>query len=59
VAVRFNVQPEEIDSPDPIDPTGVLPTGQLLVIPRRLVNTSSAQHILPDSEVAPLPGHRF
>jgi murein DD-endopeptidase MepM/ murein hydrolase activator NlpD len=55
VAVRFSVLPEEITSPQPIDPVGLLPPGQLLLIPRRLANTTSPQHLLPDSEVVYSP----
>ena len=51
VAVRFGVKPEEITSPEPIPETSFINPGQLLIIPRRLSNTTSSQHILPDSEV--------
>lgn len=55
VAVRFGVQPEEITSPDPIPETALLPPNQLLIIPRRLANTTSSQHLIPDSEVVYSP----
>ena len=55
VAVRFGVKPEEIKSTAPLPPTALLPPGQLLIIPRRLVNTSSSQHLLPDSELVYSP----
>ena len=55
VAVRFDVLPEEITSPDPLDPAAVLNPGQLLVIPRRLMNTTTSQQILPDSELVYSP----
>lgn len=55
VAVRFGVQPEEITSPDPIPETALLPPNQLLIIPRRLANTTSSQHSIPDSEVVYSP----
>jgi murein DD-endopeptidase MepM/ murein hydrolase activator NlpD len=55
VAVRFGVQPEEITSPDPIPPSVYLKPGQLLVIPRRLQETTSPVHLLPDSEVVYSP----
>lgn len=55
VAVRFGVDPSEITSPDPLHPSALLPPGQLLIIPRRLVNTTSSQHILPDSELVYSP----
>lgn len=50
VAVRFGVDPDEITSPDPLPEKALLPPGQLLIIPRRLSNTTSPQHILADSE---------
>ncbi len=55
VAVRFGVKPEEITSPEPIPETSFINPGQLLIIPRRLSNTTSSQHILPDSEVVYSP----
>jgi len=55
VAVRFGVNPSEITSPDPIPETDFLNPGQLLVIPRRLANTTSPEHLIPDSEVAYSP----
>jgi LasA protease len=55
VAVRFGVKPEEIKSTEPLPATALLPPGQLLIIPRRLVNTSSSQHLLPDSELVYSP----
>ena len=50
VAVRFGVEPPEITSPDPIPETGLLNPGQLLIIPNRLANTTSPQHLIPDSD---------
>lgn len=55
VAVRFGVNPAEITSPDPIPESTFINPGQLLVIPRRLIETTSAQHLLPDSEVVYSP----
>jgi LasA protease len=55
VAVRFGVQPEEINSPDEIPERALFNPGQLLVIPNRLSNTTSSQHIMPDSEVVYSP----
>lgn len=55
VAVRFGVKPDEITSPDPLPKTALLPPNQLLIIPRRLANTTSSQHLLPDSEVVYSP----
>ncbi|MEN6392665.1 MAG: hypothetical protein ABFD53_02510 [Anaerolineaceae bacterium] len=51
VAVRFDVNPSEITSPEPLLTDTLLTPGQLLIIPRRLVNTTTSQHILPDSEL--------
>jgi murein DD-endopeptidase MepM/ murein hydrolase activator NlpD len=51
VAVRFGVKQEEITSTEPIPEQGFINPGQLLIIPRRLANTTSSQHLLPDSEV--------
>lgn len=51
VAVRFGVSPDEITSPEPIPPEALMNPGQLLIIPNRLANTTSSQHLLPDSEV--------
>jgi murein DD-endopeptidase MepM/ murein hydrolase activator NlpD len=51
VAVRFGVDPPEITSPELIPGTSLLNPDQLLVIPRRLANTTSSQHLMPDSEV--------
>lgn len=55
VAVRFGVQPGEITSPDPIPETAFINPGQLLIIPRRLKNTTGSQQLLPDSEVVYSP----
>lgn len=55
VAVRFGVQPLEITSPDSIPETSLLPPNQLLIIPRRLMNTTASQRVLPDSEVVYSP----
>ncbi|HEX7975449.1 MAG TPA: M23 family metallopeptidase, partial [Anaerolineales bacterium] len=51
VAVRFGVTLTEITSPDPIPQKAFINPGQLLIIPRRLANTTSSKHLLPDSEV--------
>jgi LasA protease len=51
VATRFGVAAAEITSPEPIPQTSFINPGQLLIIPRRLTNTTSSQNILPDSEV--------
>lgn len=55
VAVRFGVQPQEITSPDPLPETALLPPNQLLIIPRRMMNTTVSQRLLPDSEVVYSP----
>ena len=55
VAVRFGVPASEITSPEPLHPSALLPPNQLLIIPRRLANTTSSQHILPDSELVYSP----
>ena len=51
VATRFGVDPDEITSREPIPESAYLTPGQLLVIPRRLTETTSPQHTMPDSEV--------
>ncbi len=55
VAVRFGVSPAEILSPDPIPEKALFQPGQLLMIPRRIANTTSPTHILPDSELVYSP----
>ncbi|MCS6907911.1 MAG: hypothetical protein RML93_08520 [Anaerolineales bacterium] len=55
VAVRFGVSVDEITSPDPLPERGLLQPGQLLVIPRRLANTTRSEQILPDSELVYSP----
>jgi LasA protease len=55
VAIRFGVKTEEITSPTALSQTSLLEPGQLLIIPRRLANTTSPQHILPDSELVNSP----
>lgn len=51
VALRFGVKPEEIYSPEPLPATSLLVPNQLLLIPKRLANTTSSTRLLPDSEV--------
>jgi LasA protease len=51
VSLRFGVNMDEIKSPMPIERKGLLPPGQLLIIPNRLGETSSRSKLLPDSEV--------
>lgn len=55
VALRFGVDPAEIVSNQPLDPTGYLPQSTLLGIPNRLENVESAAWLLPDSEVVNSP----
>jgi LasA protease len=55
VAVRYGVLLTEIASTEPIPASGFLNPGQLLIIPRRLTNTTSSKHLLPDSEVVYSP----
>ncbi len=50
IATRFGVLAQEITSPDDLSAEGLLPPGQLLIIPNRLTTTSDDTHILPDSE---------
>ena len=51
VSLHFGVDINEITSPEPLDPKGLLPPGQLLVIPNKLDETSSTTKLLPDSEI--------
>ncbi|MDA1329650.1 MAG: hypothetical protein O3B43_01100 [Chloroflexi bacterium] len=54
VAIHFGVDPEEILSPSDI-PEGLIPPGQLLVIPNVLGEVGPAEHLLPDSDVVYSP----
>jgi LasA protease len=51
VSLRFGVNMDEIKSPVAIERRGLIPPGQLLIIPNRLGETSSRSKLLPDSEV--------
>lgn len=51
VSAHFGVDMPEITSPDPIDREGLLPPGQLLIIPDVLPEISAQTKLLPDSEV--------
>jgi murein DD-endopeptidase MepM/ murein hydrolase activator NlpD len=51
VSLRFGVNIDEIKSPELIERRGLIPPGQLLIIPNRLGETSSRSKLLPDSEV--------
>jgi len=55
LAVRFGVDPEEIQSHQPVSPTGLLSPNTMLIIPRRLWNTTSNTHLIPDSEIVYSP----
>lgn len=48
---RFNVLPEEIVSAEEIPTTGLIPVGQVLMIPVRLGSTTATTKILPDTEI--------
>jgi hypothetical protein len=52
VAIRFGVDVSEISSSTgSLPPTGLLNPDTLLIIPHKLVNTTSATKIIPDSEL--------
>lgn len=51
VSLRFGVDMNTITSPEPIERKGLIPPGQLLIIPNKLSETSSTHKLLPDSEV--------
>lgn len=55
LAVRFSVLPGEITSPDELAVTGPIRPGQLLIIPRRLSNTTATVKLIPDSDVVHSP----
>ena len=50
VAIHFGVNPSDISSPQDI-PKGLIPAGQLLIIPSVLTEISSNVRLIPDSEV--------
>ncbi len=52
VAIRFGVIPEEVTSPDALPSDGsMIDPGQLLLIPRRLLETGPDENLIPDSEL--------
>lgn len=51
LALRFGVSPFEIVSDQEIPRLGLIPPGQLLVIPQRLAETGPNARILPDSDL--------
>lgn len=55
LAARFNVEPHEITSPEPIPTEGLFDPGMLLLIPHRLGETSPSTQLIPDSEVVYSP----
>jgi murein DD-endopeptidase MepM/ murein hydrolase activator NlpD len=55
VATRFGVDASEITSAEAIPQTAYLTPGQLLIIPRRLGETTSPENLMPDSEVVYSP----
>ena len=56
VAIRFGVDASEISAPSSsLPPTGLLNPNTLLIIPHKLVNTTSSAKIIPDSEVVYSP----
>ena len=50
VATHFGVKKSDIESEEPLPQESFINPGQLLIIPRVLFNTTSAEHLLPDSE---------
>ena len=55
LAIRFNVTPAEITSPDPIPPASFMKPGQLLIIPDKIGKTSPSTLLIPDSDVVDSP----
>jgi len=55
VSLRFGVDANDITSPQSVEREGLIPPGQLLIIPNTLAETSSSQKLLPDSEVTYSP----
>ncbi len=50
LAVRFGVTVDEIDTTGTLPDRGFINPNQLLIIPRRVSETTSPMHLLPDSE---------
>jgi len=55
LAIRFGVDRSEIVSDEPIPEEGLIDPQQLLLLPRRLANTTPAEQLMPDSEVVYSP----
>ena len=55
LAVRFGVEVGDITSQEYLSADGLIPEGQLLLIPNRLDETTSPLKLIPDSEVTNSP----
>jgi len=55
VAAHFGVAAEQITSPQPLPPVGLIPAGQQLILPRTEANSTTGTLILPDSAVVNSP----
>lgn len=55
LAVRFGVEAQDISSQEYLPAEGLIPEGQLLLIPNRLDETTSPLKLMPDSEVTNSP----
>ena len=55
VAKRFAVDPDQINSPQPISAEGLLPSGQELLIPNQVGESRYSEILLPDSEIINSP----
>ena len=55
LAVRFGVSQEDIRANQPLPSNGLLSPNTMLVIPRRLWNTTSSTRLIPDSEIVYSP----
>jgi murein DD-endopeptidase MepM/ murein hydrolase activator NlpD len=51
VAAHFGVNTDQIASAQPITGQGILPPGQVLILPRLVEDTPYPQFVLPDSEI--------
>ena len=55
VSLHFGVDIKDISSPQVVDPQGLIPPNQLLIIPNNLSETSAKTKLLPDSEITYSP----
>lgn len=55
VSLHFGVDIKDVSSPQEVDPKGLIPPNQLLIIPNNLSETSSKTKLLPDSEITYSP----